>query len=461
MAVLKVRRGGWRPGAVFFGVFVFPLLGWALYNSWDAPLNPQAQAVLEAKPEAVPDRENLFLALLAFPIQGDERAHERGAAALAAYDTLGASAAANRTGYAEALGRMSARVETGEARLCSLGNSEGAYQCIESSRAQRAAFEPLLGSLAPLLLRYRELELYPRYADPRPSPPDAGTDAAALRIAQLNLSVIALAMDEGSELAGLQALARSAAIWRRVLAARDANLVDKMVASRLYAAHLLFASELIRARRGLDGEGAAALESILRPLGEAERSLVGALASEFRLQAAMWAQVADPSSEVVRADLPNGSSWWYRLLVKKNDSINRSWRSTETLLELERSGCVAVRRELDAAAARPAKDGYGLRWYEWLYNPIGRVLHGTTDSAQSLVEMLGRQCNLLALQGMVAQQFEMQRSGAEAANLATRHIDPNSGGPYVLDAGARTLSYAFIGTRPEFTTPLPLGPEAP
>lgn len=459
--ILRVRRaGGTRPGVVFFCVFVLPFAAWAIYNYWDQPLDAQAQAVLEAKSEPVPDAENLFLALLAFPIGGDERAHERGAAALAAY-AQAESTPGEAPSYAGALGRLSARVETGEVKLCSAGNQEGAYGCLASSRAQRAAFGPLVATLSPLLLRYRELELYPRYSDPRPYPPEAGTDPAALRTALVNLSVIALAMDEGSIDAGLQTLAQSAAIWRRVLAARDAHLVDKMVASRLYAAHLLFVSELVREGRGLEGAGQSALESILRPLADAERSLVGALASEFRLQAAMWEQVSDPRSAVVRKDVPESSAWWYRLLTKKNDSINRSWREFERLMEIERRGCVAVREQVEDLADRPSDKGLGLRWYEWFYNPIGRILHGSGDSSAFLLEMLGRQCNLLALQGMVAQQLEMQRSGVGAESLAARFTDPNSGQPYAYDARAQTLGFTFIGDRQEFTTPLPLVEAAP
>lgn len=459
---VRVRRaGGWRPGVVFFGLFVLPFAGWVYYNSWDQPLDPQAKAVLASAPERIADEENLFLALLAFPIEGQERAHERGAAALAAQAKAAASGVA-ATSYADALGRLSARVDTAEVELCSLGNDQNAYRCLASSRAQREAFAPLLNTFNQLLLRYRELELYPRYADPRPYPPDISPDASALRIAQLNLSIVALALDEGADTAALTSLARSAAVWRRVLAARDATLVDKMVASRAYVAHLLFVSELIREHGPtLQGEGAAAIDSILRPLAEAERSLVGALAGEFRMQAAMWEQLADPSSAVVRKDLPDTSAWWYRLLTKKNDSINRSWRSFEKLMEIEHGGCTAVRREVEAAATRRESKGYGLRWYEWLYNPIGRVLHGSVDSVPILIEMLGRQCNLVALQGMVALQHEMQRSGQDAATLANRFIDPNAGAPYVFDAQAQTLGFHFIGAREEFLTPLPLVARVP
>lgn len=461
MVARPLRTGSRRrPRLMFFAVFVLPLAGWAMYNSWDVPLRPEAAALMEHRPEQVPDADNLFLALLAFPISGEEPAHERGAAALAAAAKLPPPPDAVPPTYAQVMGRMNARIDERGVQLCSAGNKEGAYECLRLSRAQRDAIGQLLQDVAILFRRYHELERYPRYADPRAVSDDYAPDVSALRIAQLNLSVIALAMDEGSVQAGVEALGRSAALWRRVLAARDAGLIDKMVASRAYAAHLLFVSELVRERPALlQGPPAAVLEAIVQPLSDVERSLGGALASEFRAQARLWSQIADPDSAVVRKDFPDQSPWYYRLLVKRNDSIHRSYADFERLANLERQGCVAVRDAARAVQARPEADGSGLRLYEWFYNPIGRVLQDGAGG-DVFIEFLGRQCNLLALQGMVGLQLESARSGSAPAALAGRFLDPNSGGPYVHDAAARTLGFTFIGRRPEFLTPLPL-PLAP
>lgn len=459
--ILRMRRSGWRPGVVFFGVFVFPMLGWAFYNSWDVPLSAPAQAALEAKPDAVPEPENLFLAMIAFPISGEEPAHERGTAALAAMAKAAPIQGEPSRTYADVMGRQQAYFDTSALKLCSPGNREGAYACLRDSRAQRAAFGPLVQQLTPLLRRYRELEGYPRYADPRPFAVDVQPDDSAFRVALVNLSIIALAMQEGSVDAGTVALAQSAALWRRVLAARDVTLIDKMIASRAYAAHLLFASELIREQPPFQGPALDALQALMRPLSDAERSLAGALVGEFRIQAAMWSQVTDPSSPIVRADFPDTSTWWYRLMTKKNDSINRSWNDIESLLKLEQAGCVAVRDRAAASALRAEDPGTGLAWYEWFYNPIGRVLHGTVSARESLVEYLGRQCNLAALQGMVGLQLEIKQSGQSADALAGQFTDPNSGKPYRFNAQAQTLAFEFIGTRKEFVTPLPLAASAP
>jgi hypothetical protein len=452
---LVIRRTKWRPGVVFFGAFVMPLVAWALYNVWEVPLRPEAQALIDAQPEKLPEAENLFLALLAFPISGEERAHERGAAALAAAAAQPAAPAQepSRT-YAELMGRMSARVDEQGARPCVAGNKEGAYHCLRDSRAQRAAFAPLLSSLAPLLLRYRELELYPRYADPRALLPDLAPDATAYHIALLNLSVIALAMDEGAVEPAIGALSRSAAIWRRVMAARDVGLIDEMLALRAYEAHLLFVSELIRERpQVMQGAAADAIDAILLPMSDAERSLAGPLASEFRLQAQMWTQITDPNGPIVREDFPDTSSWWYRLLAKRNDSINRSYADLERILAVERRGCEQVREQVQAVADE--KPSY-MRWYEWFYNPIGRVLHDSINPSEQLLGYLGRQCNLLALQRMVSLQAESARSGRAPEALLSGFPDPNTGAPFRYDAAQGTLGFAYIGRDAQFVTPLPL-----
>lgn len=464
--IIRVPGGGLkgrRPGMVFAIVFLFPMALWVTYNWFDTPLEPQAAALLQAQAEAVPPEENLFLALLAFPIGGDEPAHERGVAALAAHSKLPALAEGQPPlGYAQALDRPEAKFDEGETTLCSPGNRPGTYACIRNSQAQRAGFDHLVPIIHPLLMRYRELERYPRYSDPRPgSLAQPIPDVTAYRIALANLSVIALAIGEGSLEQGAAVLARSGAIWRRVLAARDATLIDKIVASRAYAAHLMFVSELIREwPQAREGAARAELETLLRPLADTERSVAGALAGEFRIQAQTWEQIADPSQPVVRKDFPESQAWWYRLLTKKNDTINRSYRELERLVGIERQGCVAVRKAYDEAQARPKQSGLGLRWYEWLYNPIGRILQRTSNP-DTLLDYLGRQCDVLALQGMVSLQLELAHGGvapddAASAVASSRFKDPNTGGAYGYDAKTRALSFHYIGTDPQYVTPLPL-----
>lgn len=462
MPIWTRRTGPRPPGFVFVAVFMLPMAGWLFYNYWDQPLEPGAQSLIEARHESVPDAENLFLALLAFPIEGEESAHERGAAALAAYDRKIAQGDDVSQTYATALGRASAIFDEGRVRLCSAGNEEGAYACMAGSREQRAALEPLLALLRPLLLRYRELERYPRYSDPRLPAIDAAVpDASAYRIALLHLSVLAWMAQAGAPDQAAEALARSAAIWRRVLAARDAGMVDKMMASRAYAAHLLLASELIRATAPQDTAVLDAIEPLLRSLSEAERSLAGALAIEFRMQARTWDQIVDSSSPVVRADFPDTSAWWYRFLIKKNESINRTFQDVDTALGIERAGCMEVKARAEAARLMPTDSN--LPWYEYFYNPIGRVLHAMGGGATPYLDYFGRQCNLLALQGMVGLQLELRRLGAtqdttasQVHALAARFRDPNSGRPFAYDSSAQTLAFEFIGARKEFVTPLPL-----
>ncbi|MGH8516242.1 MAG: hypothetical protein ACREUE_02165 [Panacagrimonas sp.] len=457
-------KGGRRPGMIFAGVFLFPLALWVTYNYFDVPLEPEAIAVLEAKSEVIPPEQNLFLAMLAFPIGGDEPAHERGAAALAAYAKLPAPVEGQPpVSYAQALGRPMANFDDDGATLCSPGNRPETYACVRNSLAQRAAFDVLVPRIHPLLLRYRELERYPRYVDPRPGSTELMPDVTAYRVALVNLSVIALAMGEGSIEQGAGVLARSGAIWRRILAERDVTLIDKIVASRAYAAHLMFVSELIREwPQARDPAALAELQTLLRPLVDAERSLIGSFAGEFRIQARTWEQIADPSQPVVQKDFPQSQAWWYRLMTKKNDTINRSYRELERLAAIERGGCLAVRKAFDEAEARPKETGLGLHWYEWFYNPIGRLVQ-RAGNPDTLINYLGRQCNLVALQGMVALQLELAQRGVapeDAAStvesLARQFKDPNSGGAYGYDPKARTLSFHYVGSDGQYVTPLPL-----
>lgn len=458
--VLRVRTGGQRPGFIFMGVVLFPVLAWLGYNYFDRPLLPGAQALLDAPAETVPDAENLYLAMLALPIAGEEAAHERGAAALAAYEAARKKGPAPKT-HAEALGRPMAAFDEGEVRLCSAGNQEGAYACLRGSLEQRAAVEALLAKYWPLVQRYEALSAYPRYADPVTPSTDAPLAiATAFLLSRLELSALALAASDGAANEAAGSLARSAAIWRRVLLAPDVALIDKLMASRALSAHTLLASEFLRLLP-LDAPGLAAIEALLAPLSEPERSLAGPLAKEFRMQAASWTALLNPEGEAVRRDFPETPSWWFRTLAKTNASINLSYADLERVLAVERRGCVAIRSEVEAANKRPVATASDLPWYAYLYNPMGRILHMTMADADLNLQFLGRQCNLLALQGMVGLQLELRRAGlgpeaTAAAVQSSGFKDPNTGKAYVYDAAARTLSFTYSGRQQEFLSPLPL-----
>lgn len=440
---------------------VFPLLAWASFALFDQPLLPGAKAVLETPVEAVPDVDNLFLAMLALPIAGDEPAHERGAAAVAAYQRALRKGGVPPKNFAEALDRPLAVIDDQDVEQCSGGNREGAYACIAMSRRQRPDFEALLVRYQILLGRYRELSVYPRFADPlKPSPDTPLANAAAILISSLHLSWLALAAAEGAPNTAAIGMAQSAEIWRRVLAARDVSLLDKLIASRLLAAHTLLASELIR-EEPLDAQGLAAIETLIRPLSETERSLAGALAMEFRLQSAVWTRLLDPSGDAARKDFPSAPAWWFRLLAKTNATINLAFHDLEQVLAVERSGCVGVKARSIEARLRPAPTASDLPWHAYFYNPIGRILLTTTAGVDPYLDYLGRQCNLLALQRMVGLQLELRQSGNSAEGTAaavagSRFQDPNSGKPFIYDADAQTLAFNFIGREKQFLNPLPL-----
>lgn len=462
MRPLLIRTAAQRrlgPGVLFVAVFVLPLLGWLSYNFWDQPLDPGAQALLDVRVEPVPETENLFLALLAFPISGEEAAHERGAAALAAYQSALSKTGKPAKSYAAAMDRYVARFDDQGLRLCSTGNQEGAYACLRNSLAQREELQVLMQPLRLLLLRYRELEIYPRYADTRRAAlDDPAPDATVLRIAQLHLSGLAWMVRDGALDAAAEGLARSAAIWRRVLASADVSLIDKMLAARALEAHLLFASELIRSQPPLEGPALASVESLLVPPTEAERSLAGSMGREFALQAQTWDELAGASDLSLRTQVPETTTWWYRFLIKKNDSLNRAYHDLQQTLAAERAGCPAIKSQFDALAR--SGEPPELPWYDYVYNPIGRVLHSMGPGLAGDLEYLGRQCNLLALQRMVGLQLELRGSEATAAqvtSLASRFSDPNSGRAFAYDEAAQTLSFEFIGQKKEFVTPMPIG----
>lgn len=459
---VRVQRG-LPPGAGFLLVLV-PILAWLMHNMLERPLDDEATALLAAPPIAVPDTENLFLAMAALPIAGGEPAHERGAAAVAAYRrAVERKKTPLPKTLAEALGRESAEFEEDEVRLCSTGVREGAYECLRTSYEQRPRIEALARRYQPLLARYDELFDYPRFANPLASSPDDPLiGATALKLSQFGLSGLALSVRDGAVNQALASLEASADLWRRVLVSPTLTVIDKMLASRALAAHTLFASELIRSV-AVDTAGLSVLERVVRPLNDDERSMAAALANEFRLESALWSQLADPDSAAVRADLGQTPSWWYRIVFRTNDTIARSWRDLERVLALEKAGCPAVKTRLLEIDARPSAQGMGLAWHDWFYNPIGRILHASVDGERIKLQWIARQCNLLALQRMVGLQLELQRTGVlaehrEAAvqSLAARFTDPTTGGPFSYDPEAQTLGFDIIGEREPYLSPLPL-----
>ena len=105
----------------------------------------------------------------------------------------------------------------------------------------------------------------------------------------------------------------------------------------------------------------------------------------------------------------------------------------------------------------------GPSWYEYFYNPVGRVLQGMGGGIGLQLTHLGRACNLLALQRMVGLQRELHRRGVTRNNaadqvraLAEQYPDPNSGKAYLYDAEDHVLEFRCIGPQAEPMTRMPL-----
>lgn len=426
-----MRRALKRLEIALLLLFLLPALALLAINAVDESLDPAAAAFGMPRAPAVADAQNGYFGLLAL-------AAPPGVDAVAfARDWLEEARAAAREQRPENHPPEPAPV----AGAC----DPAQVDCLDAALADPAATATLLGTQAETLARYERLLGYARFEEVLDYPlrPDSHFPPyMALAHAQ-RVYLLHLAQAAGQGLAALAAdgLARDIAFQRAMLAG-SRTLMGRMIAQRaLWNDLMLLDSMMTHHAEALRPE-LLRLRGVLGQLEAAARNGGSLLEFEFALGRG---QLLDPLGTLQDVPPPG----WFernavRLFYQPNATLNAAWRELQAAIAAADAPPAELRARHASLQAREP------RFWEYAYNPIGRILlaSGRPDISGYLLRIHDTD----ALMRMVALRLEYivravpaHDAGGFLAVAPARFHDPYTGTPFRWEEARMRLSFEAQG----------------
>lgn len=441
MVIARIARGmAWTIGVLL----VLAVLGYAalwMVNRHDQPPSPVAlrlQHLLDARP-AVAEADNGYVDALglAAPRDQDPRALGRqrkaflDALVIAAPTVVGFALPGRDIDYRALRTPQTVRL----ARAC----THDGQACLDALARDPAALDDWLAADAWLLARYRAMLQRGAWRETPPIDIRAPLPAyAPLLDAQQLLLLDALRRARAGDVDGVRALLQDdLRYWRMVLASSDL-LITKVIATAAIERHFMLGNLALRALP--PAVAATAIPPAWRtPLSAPERSLLHALAGEWRLVGGALASVGQASPAVDQQPL----------LERIDSRLSAPLLKRQATLNLVASRFVAT----DARALRPyaelprllaASDPGSrppLRALLHPYNPVGHVLAATSGD-DSHLRYAVRVADLEGLRRVTLLATEL-RAGDPASRAARLQAspwkDPYTGTGFGWDAATQAL----------------------
>lgn len=324
--------------------------------------------------------------------------------------------------------------------------------CVERWLAQAAQIVALSDAHRAALDRLDTIVAQPRFQAQMLAHPDApltayGPLAGLLR---LRLAEATVAMENDDSARALDILAAQTGFLRRLLAAPDASLIQKMVGTSHLRVHLTVLGEWLH--RWPDAvKDAAQLTPLLADASDAELDLRGAIRQEASWMAATMNALRSGQANAVFADDKSPSLLEQLLLPAfyKRDATLNDWATHTAALDAVLAGPhdarLAALQAQNRAFLQDAADYGDLS--RALYNPAGRLLLtlATTDYGDYLLRLYDTQ----AVGRMVALQAALIRDGVGADDIAGRLVVGTPASPQRIgyDAKAHALTWAPLGSQ--------------
>lgn len=320
---------------------------------------------------------------------------------------------------------------------------DGDYlQCAQALDDDAAAVaSQWLAHDAELLAQYHTLIAFPQWRETVADDPTSLPPYQHAMRGQRLLLMQAWLVARGGDAAGVTlALEQDLCFWRRVLRDSD-SLIGKSVAAAAIRQHFGLGNLVMREL------GAGRVDSIPAqwhmPLSEEERALERAMAGEWRLVDASIRDMVANGRESADA------TWLDRLqrpFFKPQASINLAAERYEGLGKASRSPYP----ELAAAVTRA--DSPTVRWWQWLFNPAGRVPMVVAsgrygDYVISVADLEGARGAALATATLRARGAALVDMGATIA-AADMPRDPYTGQPFAWHAETGAVAFAGHDPRP-------------
>jgi hypothetical protein len=413
----------------------------------DEKLSPGAKAWLEQPIRAIPVDENLFYSVVGFTASPDEEPSVAGKAMVdevnKAIDSFVSSSEEDEPNFP---GAWNEAPDLDSLRdICS--PSDG--RCLETYRTQTTELRQLALKYHYLLSRYRGLARYSEYQNTitpsvhSPFPRFASlTHSHRLRNAVLSLDFL-----EGGRRKPVQALEADMEFLRRLIASAN-TLLGKLVFASMLSRDIFVYGEWME-----HANGELSTFSELRPLDPAAFKFQQPLRFEFLLSADAIDLVKNYPE---RTGIEGSMKFLSHFGIKRNATINLIYEG----LRRELDKLESAPGELAAHVTDDAKDE--IPWFDYLYNPVGTILHAISRPTLSRYALRIHDLNglitlLNAKRSILIVATVSEDVGAFLADRTAEFPDPYTGGPLSWDPDKGLLTFESPASGPKYNR-LPMYP---
>jgi hypothetical protein len=377
-------------------IVLLPLLLLVAINLFDEDLDPKAATYGEPRAATVPEAENAYYALIALKASdgADGMAYAR-----AWHNEVSAAAKEKRSEKLPASKRAQRPklCDSREAACLALIHDKPAEaaQQIDAYQQDLARYDTLLG-----YKRFEEVLDYLPALDSTMAPYDLVGSAQRAWLQRAGIDAEAGKLEET-----ITALERDFALQRMLLGG-SRTLLGKVVATANYWRGLQFVNELIQTRPAEISPYLPRLRPWLAPLDAGLLRLAPTMETEFGMMKNMLRDdrllMKEKVSDVPVQDALN------LFFLKRNASVNRYYRCYSRMGEL----MDAPVDRLDAEINSYGTQCYGQPEWNWVYNPMGKILQGVAMPIFS--EYAWRVHDLDALGRLLALRADMLGAGVSA-----------------------------------------------
>jgi hypothetical protein len=441
-------------------VAAIAMAAWYLINIPDRPLDPGISDALQRRHDAVPPRDNLFFALLAFDSTKADDINQQGQAIYAAYLTRRAADPRSAVTFDNAVPIVRQAFVGDRAALC--GAQGKPEDCVERATANPDKLRRLINDNRLFLDRYDGVAGYTRLQNPVQLTLNSPLASWSPFISgkRLFLTDLVLQVRAGHVDQAIAQLGPDVVFTRRLLGQPDILLIDKMILAASLIDSLEVLSDLVRTQP-LSDDQYARLSTVLAPLTDDERSLVGPLTREFDSFAALIKDLKNPKNApgLVSSSPAAGAVAAGELashFIKYNATLNAQWRVLTENIALSRDGCTHFLSGEAALKNRGAASQGSV-----LYNPIGNTLSGI--AAPMGIEYMHSMCDLDGMIRIVALELQARLQHVNNEQLAqfalsgaARYGNPFTGQPMHIDAARMTIDFQPLARRDQGFFPWPL-----
>jgi hypothetical protein len=463
-----------RTAWTFFwkGLFIIAVLVGALriamlaVNLRDEPISAQVLAMRALPANSIPDRDNIFLALVGADAPADASPAEVGLARIAAYNAALQAKDAGRAGKAAKEADAAPKVAPLRLRgtLAACKTIDAA--CWREVPDHRAEIAALMRENAVLVGRYRALQGLAGYHDTAlydvmrggyPPTLAFGKDQRRLYIADL-----ALRLRSGESQVRRQAFSDLGAdieTWRRVLVGQGTLISSLVALACIHGDELLVALAIADPATGVADEPDGIVPPTFAP---GDFQLGTAFAAEFRAMSPMWQQLRDDGGIApatwVHADGPAArfqSAWLQpgNLLLRPGATANLQ---AQFFTRLIAAAGLPPDQFLPAEAQlqRWSREHTALASIRALYNPLGRTM--LDIATPSYGQYVRRSWDVAAFQRLVRLCFEIRRQRIgpdDIPRFMQAHPEwsthPMDHRPFTWNRTSRTLAVQVLGKHPQ------------